>query len=79
MNEHTLHHINKDKVCDLCAKHDPLVKDYSEDYDLQTSLRNYVEKTSGEKINVADIAKLCDSCYTNVNVEDEEEDDNGRD
>ena len=66
MDEHALHHLNNDKICELCRRHDPMVKDYSEDYELQKALRDYVEKTTGEKVNVVDIARLCDSCYTKV-------------
>lgn len=47
-------------------KHDPMVKDYSEDFELQTAIRDYVEKQTGEKVNVDDIARLCDSCYFSV-------------
>lgn len=53
-----------------------MVKDYSEDYELQTALRDYIEKTTGERVNSADIARLCDSCYSKVRdmaPEDEEE------
>jgi hypothetical protein len=64
--------LDTNKICDLCQLHDPMVKNYAEDFELQTALRNYVEKTSGEKINVADIAHLCDSCYTKVNDTSEE-------
>ncbi|MBI2356417.1 MAG: hypothetical protein HYV13_04410 [Candidatus Doudnabacteria bacterium] len=75
MKDHTLKHVNKDKVCELCLRHDPLVKDYSEDFELQTALRNYIEKTSGDKVNITDIARLCDDCYGRVSqaTEDEEE------
>ena len=67
--------LDPSKVCDLCKLHDPLVKNYAEDYDLQTALRDYVEKATGERINVVDIAHLCDSCYAKVsdNSEDVEE------
>lgn len=61
------------KVCELCRRHDPMIKNYSEDFELQTSIRDYVEKTTGEKINVGDIAHLCDSCYTDVNSSPTEE------
>ena len=60
------------KVCELCKRHDPMVKNYSEDFDLQTAVRDYVQKTTGEKINVGDIAHLCDSCYGDVNTTQEE-------
>ena len=67
------HQINPNHVCELCKKHDPMVKNYAEDYELQTALRNYIEKTSGERVNVTDIARLCDSCYTKVNDYNDEE------
>lgn len=73
MDQHNLQHINKDKVCEICAKHDPMVKDYSEDYELQTALRNYLEKKTGERVNVTDISRLCDSCYTMVQEAEEDE------
>ena len=73
MDQHNLHHISKNQVCELCNKHDPLVKDYSEDFDLQTALRSYMEKTTGERLSIADIARLCDSCYTMVSLPEEEE------
>lgn len=63
MEPNTLQNIKKPHICELCRKHDPMIKDYSEDYELQTAIRNYVEKETGEKVNVDDIAKLCDSCY----------------
>ena len=66
----------KKKVCDMCAAHNHLVKDYAEDFDLQTAIRNYLENTWGERLNVADIAKLCESCYDKVrNGSSEDEDD----
>ena len=61
------------KVCELCRRHDPMIKNYSEDFELQTAIRDYVEKTSGERINVGDIAHLCDSCYGLVNSNQPEE------
>lgn len=67
-------------VCELCKQHDPTVKDYTEDFALQTALGDYVEKLSGDKINAADITRLCDSCYSKMNIpEDEAEEDNGED
>ena len=60
MNPESLKTLKQSKICELCQRHDPMVKDYSEDFELQTSIRNYVEKSTGEKINVDDIAKLCD-------------------
>lgn len=78
MEPQNLKHINKDKVCELCFRHDPLVKDYSSDYDLQTSLRNYLEKTSGDKLSVSDIAHLCDDCYSRVATPAETEEDEDR-
>ncbi len=65
--------LNKQKICELCRKHDPMVKNYSEDFELQTALRDYVQKTSGERINVGDVAHLCDSCYNLVNPGQEED------
>lgn len=73
MDPHSLHHIDKNKVCELCSKHDPMVKDYSEDYELQTALRSYLEKSTGERVSVSDIARLCDSCYNMVSNNLEEE------
>ncbi len=67
------HHLDQNKVCELCKKHDPMVKNYAEDFELQTALRDYVQKTSGERINVGDIAHLCDLCYTKVNDTGEED------
>ena len=75
MDQHNLHHINKEKVCDLCNLHDPLTKNYSEDFELQTALQNYMQKTTGEKISIADITKLCESCYDKVRDGEESEDD----
>ncbi|HYC79626.1 MAG TPA: hypothetical protein VEC17_01210 [Candidatus Binatia bacterium] len=66
MNPDTIKDLKHAHICELCKKHDPLVKDYSEDYDLQTAIRDYVEKETGETVNVSDIAKLCDSCYFKV-------------
>lgn len=65
--------LNSHKVCELCSKHDPMVKNYAEDYELQTALQGYVQKTTGERINTGDIAHLCDACYSLVNTEHEEE------
>ena len=65
--------LNQHKVCELCRKHDPMVKNYAEDFELQTALRDYVEKTTGERINVGDMAHLCDSCYGLVNSNQEED------
>ena len=69
------HQINQGQICELCKRHDVLTQNYAEDFELQTSLRDYVEKTTGEKINVGDMAHLCDSCYGLVNDsrEDDEE------
>jgi hypothetical protein len=66
MNPNTIKNLQEHKICELCMKHDPMVKDYSEDFELQTSIRNYVEKTTGDKVNINDIARLCDSCYFKV-------------
>ncbi|HEV8601040.1 MAG TPA: hypothetical protein VGQ87_00380 [Patescibacteria group bacterium] len=66
MDQNNLQRIDKSKICEICAKHDPMVKDYSDDYELQTALRNYLEKKTGERVNVVDIARLCDSCYAMV-------------
>ena len=70
-----IQHLDQNQVCELCRKHDPMVKNYAEDYELQTALRDYVEKTTGERINVGDIAHLCDSCYNlaSTNQEEDEE------
>ena len=77
MNPITEAKLNHGHVCELCKLHDPMIKNYAEDFELQTALRDYVEKTSGERINVGDIAHLCDSCYTKINDihgrEDDEE------
>lgn len=67
------HNLNHGKICELCKKHDPMIKNYAEDFELQTSLRNYIEKTTGERLNVGDIAHLCDSCYTRVADHQEED------
>jgi hypothetical protein len=66
MQPETIKELKHAHICELCQKHDPMVKDYSEDFELQTSIRDYVEKTTGEQINVSDIARLCDSCYFKV-------------
>jgi hypothetical protein len=73
MDQHNLHHLDENKICELCKKHDPLVKNYEEDYELQTSLRDYIEKTTGERVNTADVALLCDSCYAKIQDMREEE------
>jgi hypothetical protein len=67
MKPDSLKELSQHHICELCLRHDPLVKDYSEDFELQTSLRDYIEKQTGERINLADVAKLCDSCYVLVN------------
>lgn len=72
MNPDTMQHINKSKVCELCRKHDPLVKNYAEDFELQTALRHYLQKSTGDRVNVSDIAHLCDSCYEMVRSSHEE-------
>jgi hypothetical protein len=66
MNPDTIKELKQGKICEICLRHDPMVKDYSEDFDLQTAIRDYVEKATGETVNVNDIAKLCDSCYFKV-------------
>lgn len=75
MQEHSLRNVDKDQVCELCSRHDPLVKDYSEDFELQTALRNYLEKTTGDNLSISDIARLCDDCYSRVSntIEEDEE------
>lgn len=59
--------LKKGHICELCLLHDPMVKDYSEDVELQNSIKEYVQKATGERVNVSEIAKLCDSCYYMVN------------
>jgi hypothetical protein len=54
-------------ICELCYKHDPLVKDYSEDHELQTAIRNYIAGETGDTVSVSEIGKMCDSCYYLVN------------
>ncbi len=67
------------QVCDLCHKHDPTVKDYAENFELQTAVGDYLERISGESVNVADIARLCDDCCEKINLaEDRPEEENGK-
>ncbi|MBX4188015.1 MAG: hypothetical protein KW793_02665 [Candidatus Doudnabacteria bacterium] len=66
MEPNTLKDLKQGKICELCMRHDPMVKDYSEDFELQTAIRSYIEKETGETVNVNDIARLCDSCYFRV-------------
>jgi len=64
----------KAHVCELCSRHDPSVRDYAEDFELQTQLRDYLEQISGEKVNVADVTRLCDDCYVKVHKNEDESD-----
>jgi hypothetical protein len=66
MDPNTLKNVKKAQVCELCLRHDPMVKNYADDFELQTALRNLIEKQTGDTINVTDIAHLCDSCYLSV-------------
>jgi|GEM_PF-2883753 len=59
--------LKKPLICQMCMRHDPMVKNYSEDFELQTALQSYIQKETGETINIADIAHLCDSCYVRIN------------
>ncbi len=59
--------IKKPHICEICLRHDPMVKDYAEDLELQAAIRAYIEKETGEKVEISDIAKMCDSCYFMVN------------
>jgi hypothetical protein len=54
-------------ICELCLKHDPLVKDYAQDSELQTAIRSYIQGETGENVSVSEIGKMCDSCYFLVN------------
>lgn len=67
MEPTTIQQLKKGHICELCLLHDPMVKDYSEDAELQKSIKDYVQQSTGESVNIAEIAKLCDSCYFMVN------------
>jgi hypothetical protein len=66
MDPQNIKNLEKPKICEICLKHDPLVKNYAEDFELQTAIRGYIEKQTGEQVNIDDIAHLCDSCYLAV-------------
>lgn len=59
------------RVCELCLVNSP-ARNYSEDTKLQTALADYLEQVSGEKVNLANITHLCDSCYTKIKPLNEE-------
>ena len=54
-------------ICEICLRHDPLVKDYAEDQELQHSIRSYIAKETGDSVSLSEIGKMCDSCYFRVN------------
>jgi hypothetical protein len=67
MEPNNIKKLPKAHICELCLLHDPMVKDYSEDIELQKSIKDYVQKSTGDRVNIEEIAKLCDSCYYMVN------------
>jgi hypothetical protein len=67
MDPESAKQIKHPHICEICLKHDPLVKDYSEDQELQAAIRSYIEQETGDKISVTEIGKMCDSCYFMVN------------
>lgn len=67
MDPESVKQINHPHICELCLKHDPLVKDYSEDQELQTAIRTYIAGETGDNVSVTEIGKMCDSCYFLVN------------
>jgi hypothetical protein len=67
MDPQSAKEINHPHICELCLMHDPLVKDYSEDQELQTAIRSYVAGETGDTVSVLEIGKMCDSCYFLVN------------
>jgi protein-arginine kinase activator protein McsA len=58
--------LKKPHICEMCLRHDPMVKNYSEDLELQAALRSYIEKETGQSVDMSEIAHLCDSCYVTV-------------
>lgn len=67
MDPESAKQIKHPHICEMCFKHDPLVKDYSEDQELQTAIRSYIQKETGDNVSVTEIGKMCDSCYFTVN------------
>ena len=63
MNPESSKTIKHPHVCELCLRHDPMVKDYAEDTELQTAIRSYIHGETGETVSVTEIGKMCDSCY----------------
>lgn len=72
MNPLNLTTDQKQHACELYLRHDASVKDYGEDFELQTALRDYLEEISGEKINIGDMTKLCDDCYEKISLPQDE-------
>lgn len=58
----------QDHICEVCRKSDATVREFAEDFDLQTALADYLEQVSGEKVNVADVTRLCTECYEKINL-----------
>ena len=54
-------------ICEICLRHDPMVKDYAEDLELQDSIRTYIQKETGDTVSLSEIGKMCDTCYFRVN------------
>jgi hypothetical protein len=67
MEPSSVKQIKHPHICEICLRHDPLVKDYSEDQELQTAIRSYIEGETGDTVSVSEIGKMCDSCYFLVN------------
>ena len=44
-----------------------MVKDYAQDQELQSAIRSYIQKETGDTVDIKEIAKMCDSCYFQVN------------
>lgn len=67
MEPQSIKNIKHPHICELCLRHDPMVKDYAEDVELQKAIQSYVHKETGDSVTVSEIGKMCDSCYFQVN------------
>jgi hypothetical protein len=67
MEPQSIKDIKHPHICDLCLRHDPMVKNYAQDIELQDAIRSYVQKETGDTVTITEIGKMCDTCYFQVN------------
>lgn len=63
---------SNNNLCELCGTRMARSADYSEDFAVQTALADRLEANTGERVNIATMSRLCDDCYSSLNINNDE-------